>query len=128
MMKILLDTNICIYIAKNHHPAIIGHLAKYRKGEIAISSITWAEFSCGIAKEGKEAVDRLLDFIEVIPFCKKSAEIYALLTIEHPGRKANFDRLIAAHAIALNVTLVSNNTTDFALYQTNGLKLDNWYK
>jgi len=62
----------------------------------------------------------------VIPFPREAAEIYARLTMKYPNRKAGFDRLIAAHAIALNVPLVSNNTADFALYQTDGLQLDNW--
>jgi len=122
----MLDTNICIYIAKNHPSEIIPKLAKYRRGEIALSAIAWAEFSCGLSKDGKNAADSLLQLLEVVPFCKNSAEKYALLTIEHPNRKAGFDRLIAAHAMALGVPLVSNNTSDFAPYQKNGLILENW--
>jgi len=126
MIKRMLDTNICIYIAKNHPPEVIANLAKYRRGEIAISAITWAEFSCGVSKEGKEAVAGLLEFLDVVPFCRKSAETYASLTIAYPNRRAGFDRLIAAHAITLGTPLVSNNTADFALYQANGLMLENW--
>jgi tRNA(fMet)-specific endonuclease VapC len=48
------------------------------------------------------------------------------LTIKHSNRKANFDRLIAAHAIALNVRLVTNNATDFVLYEDSGLVVENW--
>jgi len=91
-----------------------------------MSAIAWAEFSCGVAKDGKQAVDALLELLDVVPFNQKAAEIYATLTMRHPNRKAGFDRLIAAHAIALNVPLVSNNTADFLSYEGNGLRLENW--
>jgi len=126
MIKRMLDTNICIYIAKKHPPEVIRHLANYRRGEIAISAITWAEFSCGVSKNGKKAIDALLELLDVVPFCKKAAQTYALLTINHPNRRTGFDRLIAAHAIALGVHLVSNNTADFSLYAQDGLLLENW--
>jgi len=124
----MLDTNICIYIAKRHPPEIIRKLGEYRRGEIAISAITWAEFSCGVSKDGKEAINALLELLDIIPLCQKAAEFYALLTIQNPNRRGNFDRLIAAHAIALNVTLVTNNTTDFAMYEASGLQIENWVK
>jgi len=126
MIKRMLDTNICIYIAKNHPPEVIHHLEKYRRGEIAVSAITWGEFSCGVAKSGKNAVDALLELLDVVPFCQKAAETYAVLTAKHPNRKANLDRLIAAHAMTQGVHLVSNNTTDFAMYEKDGLLLENW--
>jgi len=126
MIKRMLDTNICIYIAKKHPPEVIAHLAHYRRGEIAISAITWAEFSCGLSKDGQVAVKALLELLEVIPFCQQAAETYALLTRQNPNRRTGFDRLIAAHAIALGVPLVSNNPADFAPYQASGLQLENW--
>jgi len=126
MIKRMLDTNICIYVAKHHPPEVIEHLAKYRRGELAISAIAWAEFSCGVAKNGKQAVASLRELLVVVPFSQRAAEIYATLTMQHPNRKAGFDRLIAAHAIAQNVPLVSNNTADFMLYEQDGLQLENW--
>jgi len=126
MIKRMLDTNICIYIAKRNPPEVIAHLAQYRRGEIAISSITWAEFFCRLSKDGQIAGKALLELLEVVPFCRKAAETYALLTKQNPNRRTGFDRLIAAHAIALNVPLVTNNPADFALYQTSGLQLENW--
>jgi len=126
MIKRMLDTNICIYIGKLHPPQVLHHLAQYRRGEIVISAIAWAEFSCGVAKSGKQAVDALLELLDVVPFNQQAAEIYAILTARHPNRKTGFDRLIAAHAIAQGVPLVSNNTADFSLYEENGLRLENW--
>jgi len=126
MIKRMLDTNICIYIAKSQPPEVIRQLAKYRRGEIAVSAITWGEFACGVSKTGRKAVNALLELLDVVPFCQKAADAYALLTIKHPNRKANFDRLIAAHAIALGVCLVSNNTADLSVYEKDGLLLENW--
>jgi len=122
----MLDTNICIYIAKRQPPEVIGRFAEYRRGEIAISAITWGELVCGTAKGGVAAVNGLLELLEVVPFCREAAEHYARLTIQHPNRKANFDRLIAAHAIAIDVPLVSNNLADFTLYESSGLQVENW--
>jgi len=77
MIKRMLDTNICIYIAKKHPPEIIHKLGEYRRGEIAISAITWAEFSCGVSKDGEDAINALLELLDVIPFCREAAELYA---------------------------------------------------
>jgi len=71
-------------------------------------------------------MEKLLQFWDVIPFGREAAETYAELTMRYPNRKASFDRLIAAHAIALNVVLVTNNPADFVIYQPARLKLENW--
>jgi len=126
VIKRMLDTNICIYIAKRQPPEVIGRFAQYRRGEIAISAITWGELLCGTLKDSAAAISGLLELLEVVPFCRKAAEHYALLTMQCPNRKANFDRLIAAHAIALDVPLVSNNLADFAPYESSGLQVENW--
>jgi len=122
----MLDTNICIYIAQQKPPEVIRRFSEYRRGEIAISSITWAEMCCGTAKSGEPAMEKLLQFWDVVPFGREAAETYAGLTMRYPNRKASFDRLIAAHAIALDVVLVTNNPADFVVYQPACLKLENW--
>jgi len=128
VIKRMLDTNICIHIAKRQPPEVIYRFAEYRRGEIAISAITWGELSCGIPKAGEMALGALLELLDVIAFCRKAADTHAMLTREHPNRKASFDRLIAAHAIALGIPLVSNNPADFVLYESSGLQLENWIK
>jgi len=126
VIKRMLDTNICIYIAKRQPPEVIHRFAEYRRGEIAISAITWGELCCGTSKAGEMALNALLELLEIVPFCRHAADTYAMLTRQHPNRKTNFDRLIAAHAIALDIPLVSNNLADFALYESSGLQLENW--
>jgi len=126
MIKRILDTNICIYIAQQNSIDITHKFSTYRKGELAISAITWAEMCCGNNKKGEIALNKLANFWQILAFCKKSAEMYAQLTMKHFKRKANFDRLIAAQAIALNITLVTNNINDFVIYEDDGLQLENW--
>ncbi|MDR2875337.1 MAG: type II toxin-antitoxin system VapC family toxin [Methylobacillus sp.] len=126
MIKRMLDTNICIYLINQQPPEVIHKFSEYRKGEIVISAITWGEVCCGINKHGQSVIAALLDYLDVIPFDFKASEIFSALSIKHPNRKANFDRLIAAHAIAVGVPLVTNNTADFALYQSSGLAVENW--
>lgn len=126
MIKRMLDTNICIYLINQQPPEVVKEFSKYRKGEIVISAITWGELCCGISKNGKQIIDALLEYLDVVPFDLRASEIFATLTVKHPNRKANFDRLIAAHALAVGVPLVTNNVSDFAVYQDSGLVVENW--
>ena len=128
MIKRMLDTNICIYLINQQPTAVILRFSEYRKGEVIISANTWGELCCGINKHEKPVILALLALLEVAPFDAKAAEIFAALSIKHPNRKTNFDRLIAAHAIAFGVPLVTNNPTDFAIYEDSGLVTENWLR
>jgi tRNA(fMet)-specific endonuclease VapC len=122
----MLDTNICIYLIKKHPPAIVEKFDTYRRGEICISSITWAELCCGIKKDGHGITERLLEILAVIPFGLEEGRTYGIVNDLSPNRKANLDRMIAAHALSLGVTLVTNNPADFETYKPAGLVLENW--
>jgi tRNA(fMet)-specific endonuclease VapC len=122
----MLDTNICIYLIRKHPPEIVEKFDDFRRGEICISSVTWAELCCGIKKDGRDIVERLLEILEVAPFGIEQGRAYAALTELAPNRKANLDRMIAAHAVSLGVTLVTNNLADFEVYKPAGLILENW--
>ena len=65
----------------------------------------------------------LLKAIAVLPFDAKAATVFGRLSQQFPNRKSNVDRLIAAHALAANVVLVTSHVSDFALY---GVPLENW--
>jgi tRNA(fMet)-specific endonuclease VapC len=128
MMKYMLDTNICIYLIKKHPPGIVEKFERCRKGEIVISAITWAELCCGITKDGSALMAQLLSVLDVAPYGTEQGRVYGELTRFLPNRKANLDRLIAAHALSLGVTLVTNNVADFEIYAPCGLKIENWLK
>jgi tRNA(fMet)-specific endonuclease VapC len=125
-MKYLLDTNICIYLIRKNPPQIAEKFSRYRKGDIGISSITWAELCCGIQKDGGPVVEQLLSLLEVAPFEIEQGRIYGRLTGLLPNRKANLDRMIAAHALSLDTILITNNVADFKMYEPHGLKIENW--
>jgi tRNA(fMet)-specific endonuclease VapC len=125
-VKYILDTNICIYFIRKRPPDIEKKFGQFRKGEVGISSITWAELCCGITKDGAQHVENLLNVLDVLRFGIEEGKIYGKLTNLLPNRKANFDRMIAAHAISAGVILVTNNPDDFNIYKTYGLKIENW--
>jgi tRNA(fMet)-specific endonuclease VapC len=124
MIKYMLDTNICIYLMNEQPEEVIAKFKKCRKGEVIISSITWAELSCGLNIHNDEAqFEEIFSAIKVVPFEIKAASIFGELTQKFPNRKSSFDRMIAAHAISLGVILVTNNVSDFELY---GMNIENW--
>jgi tRNA(fMet)-specific endonuclease VapC len=124
LIKYLLDTNICIYLMNEQPAQVIARFQQCRNGEVAISAITWAELTCGLDTHNDESqFDSLLSAIAVAPFDIKAAAMFGRLSQQFPNRKSSFDRMIAAHALALKATLVTNNVADFAIY---GLAIENW--
>jgi len=129
--KYMLDTNICIYLMKHQPPEVAERFAQCFVGEVVISAITLAELEYGVACSGaskdhnQAALDGLLDDIVVAAFEARAARSYGPLRASHRERnKDALDKLIAAHAVALGATLVTNNEADFRAYP--GLKVENW--
>ena len=90
---------------------------------LATSSIVMAEVLRGMPtseKEARASAERLFALIPPLPFDRVAAEVYATL----PFKRGRLDRLIGAHALALGLTLVTNNERDFA--DIPGLKVENW--
>jgi tRNA(fMet)-specific endonuclease VapC len=124
LIKYLLDTNICIYLMNEQPEAVIARFKQCRKGEVAISAVTWAELTCGLDTHNNAAqFDGLLNAIAVAPFDIKAAAMFGKLSQQFPNRKSSFDRMIAAHALSLKAILVTNNVADFAIY---GMDVENW--
>ena len=130
-MKLLLDTNICIYIINRKPPQVIERFRKYHAGDIGISAITAAELAFGVAKSGsarnQEALEKFLAPIEIMPFDEDAfwryGEIRAML--EKSGTPiGSLDTLIAAHALSLGVILVTHNIAEFA--RVKGLRCETW--
>jgi len=130
--KFMLDTNICIYLIKNQPPGVRHRFEDYYVGDIVISAITLAELEYGIACSPLEtqatnqlALEGLLEDLVVAPFDKLAASAYGPVRVANKARQRDaLDKLIASHAIAMNVTLVTNNEADFAHYEN--LVLENW--
>ena len=112
-MRYLFDTNSCIHLLSGAYPALTRRVAETEAGAIGISSISFAELASG-THLGKPPDRSLLDdFVSEVPivdFGEAAARAYAQL----PFRRANFDRLIAAHALSLGSVLITHNLKDFA--------------
>ena len=122
-MKYLLDSNIVIMLALGTGDALRARLAECDAGDLVTSAIVLAEVARGSLNEKPPAPDELrtiLEEVPVLPFEEQAALAYAIL----PFRRASYDRLIAAHALALNLTLVTANERDFA--DIRGLRVENW--
>ena len=130
--KYMLDTNICIYLMKHQPPEVRERFAACFVGDVVISAITLAELEFGIARcfpdsqlKNRLALNSLLEDILVAPFEALAARAYGPLRESSRERnKDALDKLIASHALALGVTLVTNNEADFVTFA--GLTVENW--
>lgn len=131
-MKFLLDTNICIYLIKKKPPQVLEKFKSYSVGEIGVSSITVAELQYGVEKsqrpaQNRKALSQFLIPLVIADFDDQAAEAYgkARAALEAQGTLIGaLDTLIAAHALSLGVTLVTNNTREFS--RVADLRLTNW--
>lgn len=121
-MKLMLDTNTCIYIIKQQPAAVLKRFLEYELGDIGISSITLSELRYGVAKsthqeKNAKALDEFVTPLEVVSFDEEAAHAYGEIraTLEMAGMSIGaMDMLIAAHAVSLGIPLVTNNTREFA--------------
>lgn len=130
-MRYMLDTNICVYLMKAHPPEVLARMTQLDYGDAAMSIITYAELRVGLESldatraQNAQALHLLTREIPVLPFDEAAAERYGVMRAAVPNRRRDaFDRLIAAHAASLGLTLVTNNEGDFLGYP--GLVVENW--
>lgn len=120
-MKLMLDTNICIYIIKQQPVTVLKRFLEYQIGDICISSITLSELRYGVAKsthqeKNTKALDEFITPLEVVSFDEEAAYVYGDIraTLEKAGTPiGSMDMLIAAHAVVLGIPLVTNNAREF---------------
>ena len=131
MPRYMLDTNICIYLMKHQPEEVARRFAQCYVGDVVMSSITYAELEYGVAASQNPEKERinlasLAEDIQVIPFDAAAGVAYGPIRMatRDGTRKDALDKLIAAHAVSLNVALVTNNEKDFARYP--GLAIENW--
>ena len=128
---ILLDTNTCIYIINNRPPEVLEYFRSYKAGEVGISSIAASELAYGVAKSGsmknRKALDMFLAPLQILPFDSECLWFYAEIraSLEKNGLSIGpMDTLIAAQALSIDGTLVTNNLKEFS--RVPKLKLENW--
>ena len=130
--RYLLDTNICIYIAKHNPPAVRERFARHASSALAMSVITFGELRFGAEKsQAREramlAIEQLASAIEVVPLAEAAGEYYGRIraTLQTQGQPiGNNDLWSAAHARAEGWILVTHNEREFA--RVEGLVIENW--
>ena len=130
-MRYMLDTNICIYLIKNHPPQVLWRLETLNQSAAVISVVTYSELRAGLEIQSPNrdqdelVLSLLVSKIPVLPFTESDAESYGVLRAAVRDRNRNaMDRLIAAHAVNSGAVLVTNNEADFIGYP--GLVVENW--
>lgn len=130
-MRHLLDTNIVSDLVRNPHGRVAQHIRKIGEAQVCTSIIVAAELRYGAAKKQSprltSQLEAVLGALEIVPFESPADATYGLLRaqLERAGRPigAN-DLLIAAQALTLHYTVVTDNEREFA--QIEGLRRENW--
>lgn len=130
MLQYMLDTNICIYLMKNQPPAVARRFAQCSVGDVMISAITFAELEFGVLVSSdrvrqRRHLNKLIKSIPVAPLDARAAAAYGPIRHATQERKRDqLDKLIGAHALSLQIILVTNNVRDFTAYP--GIQIENW--
>lgn len=131
-MKYLLDTNACIRYLNGRSENLRRQIAAKNPDDIVLCSIVKAELSYGARKSQNprrslEKQQQFVNYFVSLPFDDKAAEVYGQIRteLERAGTLIGpNDLLIAAIAVANDVTLVTHNTREFR--RVNGLKIQDW--
>ncbi len=132
MIRWLLDTNICIYIIRQKPLQVISRLQSLNISDAGISTITLSELDYGVAKSARPAKNRaaltlFLAPLTILAYDDGAAQHYGEIRahLERQGTPIGpLDTLIAAHALALRCTLVTNNVREFS--RVPNLQIENW--
>jgi tRNA(fMet)-specific endonuclease VapC len=130
-VKLLLDTDICMYAMKQE-PTVLQRLLATAPSDVAVSTITEGELRAGAAKSSEPVktarrVEAFLAPLTLLEFTSDDARSYAEVRarLERAGTPIGpMDSLIAGQALARKLTLVTNNEREFR--RVNGLKTENW--
>lgn len=134
MSLFMLDTDICSYIMKRSEPKLIEKLSKTDINSIVVSAVTEAELLYGIKlsgsqKKARSSFEAFIKHVQVLGWSRKAAEHYAEIRSDLHKKGSLIganDLLIAAHALSINATLVTNNTREFC--RIKDLEVENWTK
>ena len=130
MPRYMLDTDT-VRLALRGQGRVAERLLEHRPSELCISSITLAELRYGAETRRSQRLHRLIstfaDAVDIMPFDQSAARRFAPVAVALARRGepiGTFDTLIAAHALSLQLTFVTNNTQHFA--RVAGLTTENW--
>lgn len=131
-MTYLLDANACIHLINGTSPALLERFRQKSPASLRMSSVVRAELTFGArnstrAAENLRLVEAFWEPFVSLPFDDGGAEHYGSIRadLKRQGRLiGSNDLLIAATALAHNVTLVTHNTREFE--RVPGLKLEDW--
>lgn len=122
-MKFMLDSNVVVAVSLAGGQAIRQRMSEHDDGDFVISAVSYAEVIHGSERGKPPPLIELETFVEevpVLPFDHLAARAYARISF----KRASYDRLIAAHALSLGLTVVTDNEKHFA--DVPGLKVENW--
>ena len=123
MIRYLIDADSAIFAMSDAASPVNVRIAECEPGDIGISAISFSEIALGVQLQKPpppEVLDAFIRAIPIVPFDELAARAYAGL----PFKRARFDRLLAAHALSIGATIVTNNGADFA--DVAGLKVESW--
>jgi tRNA(fMet)-specific endonuclease VapC len=131
MLKYLLDTNIVIYTMKNR-PQLVKRRFQEHHGRMAISAVTLGELVFGAehsqqVERNLSDIEALVARLEILPFNNAAAYHFGQIRAElyRMGRSIGpYDMMIAGHARACGLLLITNNTKEFE--RVPGLRIDDW--
>jgi tRNA(fMet)-specific endonuclease VapC len=132
MLRYMLDTDICSYVMKRSHDAVLRRLQKVPVSDVCVSVVTKSELLYGVEvsprrQQDEAALNAFLNYVEVLDFpdhaCSHYAQIRAQLKKSGKIIGAN-DLFIAAHARSLGLTLVTHNTQEFR--RVHRLAIEDW--
>ncbi|OCG68558.1 hypothetical protein A9G39_02315 [Gilliamella sp. Imp1-6] len=130
-MRYMLDTNAVTCFIKNNQ-IFIQNLTSVRMSQVCISSVTLGELNFGLSKRSNLRLETIIkgfiNNIDVLPWDVNVANDYGKLRANMMSQGkvlAPLDMMIAAHAFAINATLITN---DKAFSQVPNLRLDDWSK
>jgi tRNA(fMet)-specific endonuclease VapC len=132
LIHYLLDTNICMYLIKKRPPEVLEQFRQHPPRNVAISTITLFELEYGAQKSQQiqrtlDALARFLLPLTLLDIDRRAAADAAVIRadLEKKGTPIGpYDLLIAGLARSRDITLVTNNTKEFA--RIDNLRLENW--
>lgn len=132
-MQYLLDTNIVSDLVRHPQGSIAEHIRRVGEAQVCTSIIVAAELRYGAEKKGSQRLtaqlEAVLGALDVVPFEMPADTTYGLIRsrLERAGQPiGGNDLLIAAQAVALGCTIVTDNESEFA--RIDGLPQENWLR